>query len=126
MPTPFMTDADFDALEPLMADGWATLGEWYGDIQVTIARQSGIANTFDVVSIKLDNREGTVTGSGTPTADTELSGVLRLWTTAVTAKPVWRGDRFVWNGQACVIATGPIRKRGGVSEYAFTLSGRNA
>ena len=122
----FLSAAQIAHLDDLMERGWHTLEDWTTTDQVTIARQSGVANTFDVVSIKLDDREGTVTGSGTPTADTELSGVLRLWTTAVTAKPVWRGDRFVWNGQACVIATGPIRKRGGVSEYAFTLSSRNA
>lgn len=122
---PFMTDADFDDLEPVMADGWATLAEWYAT-SIQIVRQGGATvGTFAAVSIKLANRQEYATGAGSPVQDTEQSGLLRLWTSAVTATPVKQGDRFIWNGQACVIATGPVRKRGGISEFTFTLALRN-
>ena len=126
MVVPFMTDAEFDALEPVMADGWATLREWYGDTSITIARQGGtVVGTFEVVSIALANREAVVTGAGEPVGMTERDGALRLWTAAVTSAPVRRGDRFLWNGQACIVSTPPEYKRGGVAEYGFTLEGRN-
>ena len=32
---PYMTDAEFTALEPLIEDGWATLGEWYESLPLT-------------------------------------------------------------------------------------------
>lgn len=124
--TPFMTDAEFAELEPVIEDGWATLQEWYSQT-ITIARQGGTTvGTFDVVSIKLANRRETVTGAGTPISTTELDGTLRLWTADVGATPVRRGDRFIWNGQACVVSTPPTPKRGGSTEYGFTVQGRNA
>ena len=127
MVVPFMTDAEFDDLEPLMADGWATLGEWYGDMTVTVARQGvGEVGTFSVVSIGLAARQERPTGAGTPVAQTEQSGTLRLWTADITDGAILRGDRFIWNGQACVIAAVGEHKRGGVTEYAFALAGRNA
>jgi hypothetical protein len=126
MATPFMTDAEFDALEPIMADGWATLREWYGNTTITVARQGGTTvGTFPVVSVRLANREPATTGAGSPVGATELDGTLRLWTDDVTASPIHRGDRFLWNGQAVVIATPPMFKRGGVAEYGFTLQARN-
>jgi hypothetical protein len=125
MSTPFMTEAEFDALEPLMSDGWATLGEFYAT-SIAIVRQDGTAvGTFFVVSIDIANRVAITTGAGTPMAETELGGTLRLWTEDVTDFPVWRGDRFIWNGHNCVISTPGSRKRGGVAEYGFTLAGRN-
>jgi hypothetical protein len=122
---PYMTDAEFDELESVMAEGWATLREWYGNTSLTIARQDGTTGAYTVVSIRLANRQEQQTGTGTPTQGTELTGALRLWTSDVTARSVRIGDRFVWNGQLCVIAAGPIAKRGGISEFAFTLTARN-
>ncbi len=124
MVLPYMTDAEFDALEPVMADGWATLREWHGNMTVTVRRQDGTATApLPVVSIRLADRMEQA--SGTVATATAQSGTLRLWTADVDATPIRQGDRFLWNLQACQITTGPVEKRGGVSEYGFRLEIRN-
>jgi hypothetical protein len=123
---PYMTDAEFADLEPLIEDGWATLGEWYENLPLTFVRQGGTTvGTLTAISIKRANRQATPTGGGTPVSATEMDGTLRLWTADIDATPVRQGDRFIWQGQACVIDTGPYTKRGGASEFGFLIEQRN-
>lgn len=122
---PYMTDAEFDDLEPVMAEGWATLREWYGNTVLTIARQDGSTGNYTAVSIKRADRQEVNAGTGTPVQSVEVTGFLRLWTADTTARSVRVGDRFVWNTQKCVITAGPIPKRGGISEFSFSLGVRN-
>ena len=122
---PYMTDAEFDDLEDVMAEGWATLREWYGNTSLTIARQDGTTGAYTAVSIRLANRQEVNAGTGTPVQAVEVVGMLRLWTADTAARSVRIGDRFVWNTQKCVITAGPIPKRGGISEFTFSLGMRN-
>jgi hypothetical protein len=124
---PYMTDAEFADLEPIMESGWATLGEWYENLSLTFVRQGGTTiGTLDIISIKRANRQANATGGGTPVATTEQAGTLRLWTADIATTPIRQGDRFLWQGQACVIDTGPYTKRGGASEFTFIIEQRSA
>ena len=120
-----LSASQISQLNTLMGEGWETLADWTTTDTITIARQDGTTGTYPVVSIRLAARQEQVSGAGTPVAGTTQSGTLRLWTANVTARPVRRGDRFVWNGQAAVISAIQGPQRGGVTEYAFDLDMRN-
>lgn len=122
----FLTTAQLDRITDLATRGYETLEDWTLTDTITVARQGGtVIGTYDVVSIKVNNTQEIATGGGTPLSTTEMDGTLRLWTSDV-GSAIRRGDRFIWNDQACVIATPPQPKRGGVTEYGFTIQGRNA
>jgi hypothetical protein len=123
---PFMTDAEFADLEPIMESGWATLAEWYENLAITFMRQGGTTvGTLDIISIERENRQEIATGGGTPTSGTELSGTMRVWTDDLATVDIQQGDRFLWQGMACIVSDGPYTKRGGASEFGFVIEQRN-
>ena len=119
MATPFMTDAEFDALEPLMADGWATYQEWTST-SITITRQDATQDTVQVISIGLADRQEQQQGTGSSSLSTELTGSFRAFASEFS-RPVRQGDRFTWQGMTCIVVAGPFAQRAGVVSVNFVL-----
>jgi hypothetical protein len=93
---------------------------------ITVVRQGGTTiGTFSPLSLRFDDRQAVPTGGGTPVAETEQDGTLKLWAADVAAAPIRIGDRFIWNGQACIVSTVAEERLGGVVAYGFVLEGRN-
>jgi hypothetical protein len=93
---------------------------------ITVVRQGGTTiGTFSPLSLRFDDRQAVPTGGGTPVAETEQDGTLKLWAADVAAAPIRIGDRFIWNGQACIVSTAPKERLGGVVAYGFTVEVRS-
>ena len=126
MVTSYLSEGDAAAIDGEFANMRATFQVLRDPPPVVIVRQDGVTvGTFQPASIRFASRQAAATGAGTPVATTELDGTLTLWATDIVGKPVRRGDRFIWNGQACVIATPPRQRLGKVVSYDFRLEGRN-
>lgn len=122
----YLSEGEADAINGEFANMAETFRVLRDPDPITIARQGGtVIGTFTVVSIKTANREAIATGAGEPLAVTELDGTLKLWKSETDAAPIRRGDRFLWGNQACVIATPPADRLGGVVAYGFVLEARN-
>ena len=93
---------------------------------ITVVRQGGtVIGTFLPLALRFDRTQETATGGGTPVAETEQDGTLKLWAADVAAAPVRIGDRFLWGTQNCVISTTAKPRLGGLVAYGFTLEARN-
>jgi hypothetical protein len=121
-----VTDAQATAIN---AD-FASLAETFRTItnpdDITVVRQGGTTiGTFSPLSLRFDDRQAVPTGGGTPVAETEQDGTLKLWAADVAAAPIRIGDRFLWGTQHCVISTTAKPRLGGVVAYGFTVEVRN-
>lgn len=118
-----VTDAQATAID----GDFANLAETFRVIRdpddITVVRQGGtVIGTFSPLSIRIDRRQPIATGGGTPVAETEQDGTLKLWATDTALRI---GDRFLWGTQNCVISTTPKPRLGGVVAYGFVLEARN-
>ena len=127
---PFLNDADVAALRQTYADGMATVQKWTHGPVVTFVRQTGASvGPVETISIRLNDRQATVTGAGQPVATVERQGTVKVFADQLPGGigAVIEGDRFVWNDMPCIVQAEPMEpiKDSGVIHISFIIEDRS-
>lgn len=102
----------------------ATIAELNDHPQVTFGRQGGVTiGPVSCISISLNREQSREAGQMVSGVLTR-SGRLKAFASALSA-PVQQGDRFVWQGQRCIVDGSGIDKHEGIVTIPFTLETTN-
>jgi len=123
--TGILSAADLAGLRDVYRDGMETVAAWRNEAPVTFTRLTSTGKTTVVtlmpISIRLADRQPEIDGTP-PTTGTTRTGTLKAWTADVMTS-VNAGDRFVWQGQPCVVDAQPTTFAG-VTTVTFATDSR--
>lgn len=118
---PFLSTAQIAQLHTLMGRGLQTVQDFQEPAEtITIKRRDSTLGWVQVMTLTpISIRVNAQSPQETP-GETRTDGEVKVWATDLTVARPRPGDRFTWQGHACVIDIVPPERLGTVL-VAFTL-----